>query len=353
MKYRIFHHPVLPLLLFAALYLSSCASRPGIINPPETGTAAAMPEETISSFDRAVLTVKRNSGAVTKFFQFSDDAEITVKGEISERDSSDEAEFTVEYDLKNSRQTAAYHYEVDFIITETATGKTRQDTLLWFIRDDGAGLLLSFDDDYMDSWRRYFDLLDAYSARVTFFVQGTIEEIPDDSLNNFCIEARERGHDIGYHSAHHLDLTKLSRIHFFRETSLAAEAFEKSGIGFSSFAYPYGFWQPWMNEELQPRFGILRGYGVTFRLYSAEMIRDGFITSKAIDNIVYKDEELFYSDLTMMLKTAKFLDNVAILPLTTHDISEDAKWGIKPDRLENLLKTANELRLKFYRYCDF
>ena len=42
-----------------------------------------------------------------------------------------------------------------------------------------------------------------------------------------------------------------------------------------------------------------------------------------------------------------------ILPLTTHTIAAEAVWGISPDRLEYLLKTAVELGLKFYRYSDF
>jgi hypothetical protein len=42
-----------------------------------------------------------------------------------------------------------------------------------------------------------------------------------------------------------------------------------------------------------------------------------------------------------------------VLPLTSHDISDDALWGITPRRLEYLLKTALNLRLRFYVYRDF
>jgi peptidoglycan/xylan/chitin deacetylase (PgdA/CDA1 family) len=304
--------------------------------------------------DRAVFMVKRNSPTVKKFFQYDSDTGISVKGEIAgENGVSGEADFFVEYDLKNLRPAGSDQsedqFKVDFLVTETASGENRKDTMIWTIRDDDAGLLLSFDDDYIDAWRRGFDLLDAYGAKATFFIQG--EAGRNDQLASFCAQARERGHDIGYHSAHHRDLTKVSRTVFYDETTAAAGALGKAGINFSSFAYPYGFWQPWMNEALQPRFGILRGYGVTFRFYAAGDIRNGFIISKAIDNIVYNDDGIFNADITMMLTTAKFLGSV--LPLTTHDISENAKWGVKPERLELLLKTAGELKLKFYRYRDF
>jgi hypothetical protein len=54
-----------------------------------------------------------------------------------------------------------------------------------------------------------------------------------------------------------------------------------------------------------------------------------------------------------MLMTAKFIDKNMVLPLTTHDISASASWGISPLRLEYLLKRADDLGMAFYRYSDF
>jgi hypothetical protein len=67
---------------------------------------------------------------------------------------------------------------------------------------------------------------------------------------------------------------------------------------------------------------------------------------------VIPGEDHFDRDITMMLRTVKFLDGDWVLPLTTHDIS-NAAWGISRRRLEFLLKTASELGLVFYRYSDF
>lgn len=100
-------------------------------------------------------------------------------------------------------------------------------------------------------------------------------------------------------------------------------------------------------------FGILRGYGTTFRIYTEDAIRAGYISSRAIDNTVIKDDEDFDRYVTLMFRTLKFLGGDSILPLTTHDISETAAWGIAPRRLEYTLKTARDLNLKFYRYSDF
>jgi hypothetical protein len=100
-------------------------------------------------------------------------------------------------------------------------------------------------------------------------------------------------------------------------------------------------------------YSVLRGYGTTFRLYKREEISSGYIISKAVDNTVIKGEENFDRLARVMLRTVKFLNGDFILPLTTHDISDDAPWGITPRRLEYLLKTASDLALTFYLYGDF
>ncbi|MDR2103191.1 MAG: polysaccharide deacetylase family protein, partial [Treponema sp.] len=225
------------------------------------------------------------------------------------------------------------------------TGERRYGYVRWAPKEDAAGVLLSFDDNYEDIWEKNFDLLDRYGARVTFFVLG--EPGP------FCVKALNRGHDVGYHSAHHLNLPKVSRDVFFAETLAGIEAFRNSGIPLAGFAYPFGLWEPWMLEALAPSFAVQRGYGVTYRLYDRAAIREGYISSKAIDNILYQDDGEFEQLLSLMLRTVKFIGGDRVLPLTTHTISDTAEWGIKPRRLEYILKTIRDLGLKFYRYSDF
>jgi peptidoglycan/xylan/chitin deacetylase (PgdA/CDA1 family) len=209
--------------------------------------------------------------------------------------------------------------------------------------EDVSGLLLAFDDNYAEVWERYLDLLDRYGARVTFFVQG--DYVP------FCAAAVNRGHEIGYHTKSHLNLLKVERQVFFEETLGGAEAFRQQGLPLKSFAYPYGFSEPWMEEALGERFPIRRGFGASCRIYSVPAVKSGYISSKSIDNIQYKSDAEFEADINAMLMAVK--SDGGILPLTTHTIAVEADWGISPGRLEYLLKTAAELGLRFYRYGDF
>jgi hypothetical protein len=139
---------------------------------------------------------------------------------------------------------------------------------------------------------------------------------------------------------------------FRKETVEPLVSYRREGLTLSSFAYPFGFSEPWMHKILLEAFSVLRGYGTTFLLYNEAEIRSGYIISRAIDNTTIREEENFNRLITLMLRTVKFIDT-GLLPLTTHDISDTALWGISKRRLEFLLKTAAELNLKFYLFSDF
>ncbi|MDR1319558.1 MAG: polysaccharide deacetylase family protein [Treponema sp.] len=383
---------VLPILFL------SCASRSFFRTPETAYPGRTAPEEIRDPFERALYFIKVNSPRVEKFFYFDEESGIVVKGEYKERDADVFVVYRLAAAAEAGRNREGF-FRISFTAEDSASGAARDDELFWnpllspapeesgsaeghtegsaFSRAGarGAGLLLSFDDDYRQSWRQYFDLLDRFGARVTFFIQGELDSGEDpaaagngaadgagggeaaadgEGLAAFCAEAFRRGHDIGYHSANHQDLTGASREVFDSETTEAAEKFRGAGINFSSFAFPFGFSSQWMRDALRPVFKITRGYGVNFRLYDAEFIgEEGYIVSKALDNIIYEDDEEFEREIGLMLLAAKFIGGEKIVPFTSHDISNEARWGIKPKRLEYTLRTAQELGLRFYVFGDF
>jgi hypothetical protein len=288
-----------------------------------------------------VQRVRQNRPDIAKRFTLDEAASITVIADVSEQGE----QFRVTYDLTNATPISPSRFTVSFVVSGGQNDETRRDTLVWELRPDKSGLLLAFDDDYMDVWTQYLNLFDRYGAKVTFFIQG--------NFTPFSALALKRGHDVGYHSVNHLNLTKVSREVFDEETIVDTGTWRNAGIPLRSFAYPFGLSEAWMHEALLQHFTILRGYGVTFRLYDRAAIQQGYITSRAIDTILFKQDADFEAMLTLMLRTVKFIGGDRVLPLTTHTIADDADWGIKPARLEFVLKTARALRLVFYRYNDF
>jgi hypothetical protein len=312
-----------------------------------------MPEETeppqvLIPIEAAVKKIKANTPDIPKYF-LTEDEGLTVKADLDG--------YEVVYDLANARAPeepdgrgagkdpgdGKTGLQVVFSVKDQESGELRTGSFLWTIEGDDSGILLAFDDDYGDIWVRYLDLLDRYGVGATFFVQG--------ELTPFCTEAVSRGHEIGYHTKNHLNLLKVSRQVFLEETLGDVSAFRRRGLPLRAFAYPYGLSEPWMHQTLAETYAILRGFGSTCRIYSADTIRMGYVSSKSIDNIMYKSDAFFKADIIAMLRIVKFIGGV--LPLTTHTIDGTAAWGISPERLEYLLKNAVELRLKFYHYGDF
>ena len=334
--------------LLVFFVFSSCATRPAPqIIIEEIEKQPQQPEiihieimsPPLTAVEKMLLLVKQNGTDIKKYFFLEENSRIIVKADLQD----DTGIYEVIYDLENVKHLENSVYEVTFILHEKKTDKYYEDTLIWAPRPGTAGILLSFDDDYVIAWEQYLDLFDKYEARVTFFMQGEFDP--------FSLKALERGHDIGFHSISHPDLRRISRSDFFKETIEGAQLFRKEGVPVSSFAFPFGFSEPWMYEVLFPSFDVLRGYGVTFRIYNLYEIKSAFISSRAVDNTVIRSDENFDRIIISMLRTVKFMDGNWVLPLTTHDIS-DAAWAITPRRLEFLLSMTAELGLKFYRFSD-
>jgi peptidoglycan/xylan/chitin deacetylase (PgdA/CDA1 family) len=322
----------------------SCAGSRGVLRRDEPDIRedeAAVP----SAIDRATELVRAGSTGMEKYFITDENGLIIVKEDMREGD----AEFEVQYDLGSPEASenppGRESLRVGFSVEDKQTGERREGSFLWPLREDAAGLLLAFDDDYRQAWEEHFDMLDTYGARVTYFVQG--------ELSDFCFRALNRGHDVGYHTIHHLNLPKVSREEFYRETTSGIGSFRQAGIPLGSFAYPFGLSEPWMREALAGTFAIQRGFGATFRVYTPEAVGEGYIVARSIDNIMFREDEGFEAMITGMFRTLKFIGGGRVLPITTHDISDTAQWGIRPRRLEYLLETARSLKLKFYRYSDF
>jgi len=217
----------------------------------------------------------------------------------------------------------------------------------WMPEKDDSGLLMGFDDCFFEKWARIIDeLFPKYRARATFFVNGT-------EPAEFCYYARSRGQEIASHTANHKILTKTNSREFKNEITDAIDPFVKAGFSFSSFAYPGGYWLNGMTRKVLRYYTVARGFGSDLYIYPKTLLKSGqYIVSKSIDNIKYQSDADYEYDIKRILLMTKFCGSGSLCPLTTHDIDDNADWGITVERLEYLLQQANSLKLNFYLYRD-
>jgi len=299
----------------------------------------------IPALEQLLLDIK-NPEDIKKYYILNRQGNPIVKADIT----GEIGDFEVTYFIEEAELLDDNTFNIRFILKGKDSDIEIEDTFNWkpsprYNRESSAGLLLSMDDNFLQTWENYFDLFDKYNARITFFVQGR--------FNPFMNRALGKGHDIGYHSLNHRDIRGMSNQNISAEVIEPARIIRNNGIPLLSFAFPYGFSNQRVREILSKEFRILRGYGTTIRFYNDNDINSGYIISYAIDNTVFPNEERFNRLISIMLRTVKFLGDGWVLPLTTHDISNTASWGIAPRRLEFVFKTAADLNLQFYCYSDF
>jgi len=205
------------------------------------------------------------------------------------------------------------------------------------------GILLAFDDYNEENWTKYFDFFDKYGVKVTFFV--TLTEPTD-----FCAEAIKRGHEIGYHTAGHVNLTEVSEEEMYRQAIAPLEVFRSQGYELTSFAYPYGAYTEGMNEELLQYYDTVRG-AYHFEGRYKENLQKGFIESYSLDNVHFESDEAFRAKVVELLDVLASCDNGTIASVYSHAIGA-GDWSIAPERLEILFQEAEKRDLVFYTFKE-
>jgi peptidoglycan/xylan/chitin deacetylase (PgdA/CDA1 family) len=110
-------------------------------------------------------------------------------------------------------------------------------------------LALTFDDGYEDNLKIAAPILKKYGLKATLFAIGSTpnrkeldNQLPLLSISDIKKLHADFGWDIGFHTATHADLSKLTSAGIESEIVTGKANFEKlTGLTLRSFAYPRGF----------------------------------------------------------------------------------------------------------------
>lgn len=125
-----------------------------------------------------------------------------------------------------------------------------------------AGVILSFDDAYVNEWYATNQKLKKYSWKGTFFVCriNTLDKSEVEKL----LEMQKEGHEIAGHTYNHVNAVDYLRVNTIREylnneIDPMLNLMKFYGLNVSTFAYPYGGRSEKLDAALLKKFKIIRG----------------------------------------------------------------------------------------------
>lgn len=218
-----------------------------------------------------------------------------------------------------------------------------------------AGVILSFDDAYVDEWSEADQALRKYSWKATFNV-CRIDSIGAPEIKTL-LEMQKYGHEIAGHGYHHYNAVKFSqqfgvKEYMKQEIDPMIISMKKKGFNVTSFAYPYGERSDSLDQALSPLFKIIRG-----RAFGGEIPekQDSYFNNSKIVFAFDIDNSHIHFSIPYLLELLDYAKkHNKILILCGHkpvkEITEN--YQTKIETLEFICKYMKLNSLKFYRLSD-
>jgi peptidoglycan/xylan/chitin deacetylase (PgdA/CDA1 family) len=218
-----------------------------------------------------------------------------------------------------------------------------------------AGVILSFDDAYVNEWFEADQALKKYGWKATFNV-CKIDSIGVPQIKKL-LQMQKEGHEIAGHGYHHYNaFTFVNQYgidaYMKQEIAPMIASMEKKGFKVTSFAYPYGMRTQALDQALSSKFKVIRGRAFGGEI--PEKQNSFFNNSKVVFAFDIDNSHIHFSIpyLLELLDYAK--KNNKILLLCGHkpvkNVTEN--YQTKIETLEFICKYMKLNDLKFYRLSD-
>ncbi len=214
-----------------------------------------------------------------------------------------------------------------------------------------AGVVLTFDDDFVDQWHAHADLLSAHGARATFLITR-FDGLDDGALDQLR-ELRDAGHEVGCHGLTHVSPSEYAEQHSVEayiddEVIPAVAAMRKQGFDPTSYSYPWGGRTDALEEALLEHFAILRASG---RVGDPEDVLHGWDGTRVIRGARVDHGHAELDEIEALLRATRRRRGAAVL--YTHRILDSSEQShIQPDGLESLLEGIDEMELDTYTLSE-
>jgi peptidoglycan/xylan/chitin deacetylase (PgdA/CDA1 family) len=223
-----------------------------------------------------------------------------------------------------------------------------------------AGLVLTFDDYNVDGWYSMKKTFAEYNAKPTFFVSEF------HRLSNEKVEKLKTlesiGAEIGSHTYGHKGIGRdynydVDLIDDYLNEQIIPALNDMRAAGFNpkSLAYPFGEHETSFDEAVRAYFPYLRTTASDnnrvlsdlHEIYHKKGKHYSILAGDGIDNSYNNEIEEIKKAL---IKARK---NQEIVTLYGHEINnQDDDYSTSPKKLEAIIKTAQQLSLKFYNFQE-
>jgi peptidoglycan-N-acetylglucosamine deacetylase len=220
---------------------------------------------------------------------------------------------------------------------------------------DISGVVLSFDDNYINEWYATNQKLKHYSWKASFCV-SKINTLKLSEIKKL-LQLQREGNEIAGHSFHHYNAVDFVYDHTVeeymdQEINPMMDLMSFYGFYVSSFVYPYGRRNTKLDKALLPIFNIVRGRA--FCEEDPEKQGCYYNNSRLVFSFSIDDTHNHFNvyHLLELLDYAK--KNNKILILNSHKTVNKATgdYQTKEETLEIICKYIKHHKMKFYTLSD-
>jgi peptidoglycan-N-acetylglucosamine deacetylase len=218
-----------------------------------------------------------------------------------------------------------------------------------------AGVVISFDDAYVDEWFDADKVLKKYNWKATFCV-CRIDSIGKPQIKKLH-QLQNEGHEIAGHGYHHYNAVKFVQSngideYIKQEINPMMVSMKRLKFNITSFAYPYGERSPVLDSALSPKFKVIRGRdfeGLAPEKEGCYFRNTKFLYAFDIDN---SHVHFNIPYLLELLDDAKKNNKILILCSHRPVKTITANYQTRMETLEFICKYMKLNDMKFYRLSD-
>ncbi len=218
-----------------------------------------------------------------------------------------------------------------------------------------GGIVITFDDHHFTQWLKADSLLEQYEWKATFCVCliGTRSESDIERMHKL----KDAGHEIAGHGYIHTHATLYTAIHGIEkyiedEITPMIDSMEDELIDLRTFAYPYGYRNKHIDNNLLDYFDLLRG--ISFSKSSPDKQKCFFDNTRIIYGVDIDSESEETSNEYILDLLTYAHENGKILILYGHRPVDTVNGicQVSFNTLDMICNYANENEMSFYTMSD-